>query len=114
MAARLRAETAFAAGLGELDSVVGDRTADLWRYYSRGGTRLDEWRARWRAAPTRREAARVLASALLSTATTCAWSWATRPRDARSPPGSGSGSGCWLSRELGRPRPRTGSAVAAP
>ena len=65
MAARLRAETAFAAGLGELDSIIGDPTADLWRYYSRGGgTRLDEWRARWRAAPTRRAAVRVAASAL--------------------------------------------------
>ena len=65
MAIRLRAETAFASGLGDFDSVTGDRTADLWRYYSRGGTRLDEWRARVRAAPTRREAARVLASAVL-------------------------------------------------
>ncbi len=64
MAARLRAETALAAGLGELDAIVGDPTADLWRYYSRGGSRLDEWRARWRAAPTRREAVRVVASAI--------------------------------------------------
>ena len=64
MATRLRAETALAAGLGELDSIVGDPTADLWRYYSLGGTRLDEWRARWRAAPTRRDAVRVVASAL--------------------------------------------------
>jgi hypothetical protein len=65
LAVRLRAETAFAAGIGEIDTVTGDRTADLWRYYSRGGTRLDEWRARIRAAPNRREAARVLASAVL-------------------------------------------------
>jgi hypothetical protein len=65
MAAELRAETALAAGLGELDTVVGDPSADLWRYYSQGGTRLDEWKARLRAAPTRREAARVLASAVL-------------------------------------------------
>jgi Uncharacterised nucleotidyltransferase len=65
MAAELQAETALAAGLGELDTVVGDRSADLWRYYSQGGTRMDEWRARLRAAPTRREAVRVLASAVL-------------------------------------------------
>jgi hypothetical protein len=65
LAVRLRAETAFAAGLGELDSVTGDRTADLWRYYSLGGSRLDEWRARVRAAPSRREAAKVLVSAVL-------------------------------------------------
>ena len=65
LAVELRAETAFAAGIGEIDTVTGDRTADLWRYYSQGGTRLDEWRARVRAAPSRREAVRVLASAVL-------------------------------------------------
>jgi Uncharacterised nucleotidyltransferase len=64
MASRLRAETALAAGLGELDSIFGDPTADLWRYYSLGGTRLDEWRARLRAAPTRRDAVRVVAGAI--------------------------------------------------
>ena len=65
MAAELQAETALAAGLGELDTVVDDPSADLWRYYSQGGTRLDEWRARLRAAPSRREAVRVLTSAVL-------------------------------------------------
>ena len=65
MAARLHAETGLAAGLGELDTIVGDPTADLWRVHARGGTRLEEWRARVRAAPNRREAARVLASAVL-------------------------------------------------
>lgn len=64
MATRLRAETGLAAGLGELDSILDDETADLWRFYSRGGTRSDEWRARLRAAPSRREAMRVLTSAL--------------------------------------------------
>jgi hypothetical protein len=63
MADRLQAGTAFAAGVGELDSVVGDRTADLWRHYSRGGSRLDEWRARWRAADSRRDRLAVLAAA---------------------------------------------------
>jgi hypothetical protein len=65
MAERLRADTAFAAGLGELDLVVGDRTADLWRHYSQGGSRLDEWRARWRAADTRRDRIHVLADVLV-------------------------------------------------
>jgi hypothetical protein len=65
LADTLRARTAFAAGVGELDSVVGDRTAALWRYYSQeGGGRLAEWRARWRAAATPRERLDVLASAL--------------------------------------------------
>jgi hypothetical protein len=64
LAVRLRAETAFRVGLGELH-VTDDRTADLWRYYALGGTRLEEWRARVRAAPNRRDAARVLVSAVL-------------------------------------------------
>lgn len=66
MAQRLRAETAMAAGLGELDATDADRTADLWRYYAAGGgTRLDEWRARLRAADSRREWFRVLGDAVL-------------------------------------------------
>jgi hypothetical protein len=65
MAVRLEAGTAFAAGVGELDSVVGDRTADLWRHYSRGGSRMGEWRARWRAADTYRDRLDVVASALV-------------------------------------------------
>jgi hypothetical protein len=66
MARRLRAETAMAAGLGELDETDADPTADLWRYYARGGgSRLEEWRARLRAAETRREWFRVLGDAVL-------------------------------------------------
>ena len=62
----LQARTAFAAGIGELDSVVGDPTAELWRYYSQeGGSRLGEWRARWRAAATLRERRDVVVSALV-------------------------------------------------
>jgi hypothetical protein len=66
LADRLRAGTAFAAGVGELDTVVGDRSTALWRYYSQeGGGRLGEWRARWRAAESRRERLDVVASALV-------------------------------------------------
>jgi len=64
MAERLRAGTGLAAGLGDIDLVEDDPAADLWRYYVYGGSRLDEWRARLRAAPTRREAAGVLLSAI--------------------------------------------------
>ncbi len=66
LADALRARTAFAAGIGELDSVGDDPTAALWRYYSQsGGGRLGEWRARWRAAATLRERLDVVASALV-------------------------------------------------
>jgi hypothetical protein len=65
MAQRLQAGTAFAAGVGELETVAGDRTADLWRHYAHGGTRVDEWRARWRAAGTHRERWSVLSSVVL-------------------------------------------------
>jgi Uncharacterised nucleotidyltransferase len=65
MAGRLQAGTALAAGIGELDSVVGDRTTDLWRHYSQGGSRIGEWRARWRAAETLRDRLEVMASVLL-------------------------------------------------
>jgi len=66
LAERLQAGTAFAAGLGELDEVRGDRTADLWRYYSgQGGSRLGEWKARWRAADTLRERRDVLAGVVV-------------------------------------------------
>jgi hypothetical protein len=49
---------ALAAALGELDQHADDRTADLWRVYAEGGSRVDEWLARLRAAPTRRAAVR--------------------------------------------------------
>ena len=37
-----------------------EETADLWRFHSLGGTRVEEWQARLRAAPNRRAALRVL------------------------------------------------------
>lgn len=55
---RLGAQVALAAALGELDQHADDRTADLWRVYSQGGSRMEEWMARFRAAPTRRAALR--------------------------------------------------------
>jgi hypothetical protein len=66
LADELQARTAFAAGVGELDSVVGDRTAALWRYYSQfSGSRVAEWKARWRAAETWRERGEVVVNALV-------------------------------------------------
>jgi hypothetical protein len=46
----------FAAGVGGLD-VYGDRRDhDLWQVVSSGGTRVEEWRARIKAARSRRAA----------------------------------------------------------
>lgn len=47
LAASLGAEVALTVGLGGKPS---GPDADLWRYFSAGGDRLDEWRARWRSA----------------------------------------------------------------
>jgi hypothetical protein len=66
LADTLQAQAAFAVGIGELDSVDGDPTAELWRYYSQhGGSRLGEWRARWRAAAGLRERRDVVVNALV-------------------------------------------------
>ncbi len=61
----LAAQVALAAAIGELDRHTGDRNYPLWRTYSRGGTKLDQWRARVQAAPNRREAARMILRAPL-------------------------------------------------
>ncbi len=50
----LGADVALAAALDELDQYPDDRTTALWRFYSHGGSRIDEWLARIKAAPTRR------------------------------------------------------------
>ena len=50
----LGAEVALAAALDELDQFPHDRTTALWRFYSQGGSRIDEWVARIKAAPSRR------------------------------------------------------------
>lgn len=56
----LGATLALAAALHELDQHPEDPMTDLWRFYAEGGTRADEWRARWRAALTAQTRARVL------------------------------------------------------
>lgn len=66
LARTLRAEVALAAATGHLDDYAGQRSYRLWRHFSTGSSsRLDEWRARVTAAPTRRAAARLLVRALL-------------------------------------------------
>lgn len=52
----LDAEVGFAAGVGDLDAYRDRRDHDLWKVVSQGGTRIQEWRARVKAAPTRRRA----------------------------------------------------------
>ena len=61
LAATLRAEVALAAGLGELEDFRDHPTYALWRHVSTGGSRLDEWRARLKAAPTARARAELVA-----------------------------------------------------
>jgi hypothetical protein len=63
LAASLRAEVAFGAGLGELERYRGRRDYLLWKVASQGGTRLEEWVARVWAAPTPRAAFQVVARA---------------------------------------------------
>lgn len=55
----LDAEVGFAAGVGNLDDYRDRRDHDLWEVVSKGGTRVEEWRARIRAASTRRAAVQV-------------------------------------------------------
>ena len=64
LADRLGARVALAAALGDLDGHRGDSSHDLWQFYRDGGGRVDEWRARYRAAATPADRRRVLASAL--------------------------------------------------
>ena len=52
----LDAEVGFAAGVGNLDDYRDRRDHDLWQVVSSRGTRVQEWRARIKAAPTRRAA----------------------------------------------------------
>ena len=59
--ATLDAEVALAAGLGELEHFRDHPTYALWRHVCTGGSRLDEWRARLKAAPTARARAELVA-----------------------------------------------------
>ena len=63
LADRLGARVALAAAIGGLEDYRGDPHYPLWHYYSTGGGRLDEWRARYRSATTWRERAGVLVDA---------------------------------------------------
>lgn len=65
LAHRLGAEVALAAARGDLARFRDRADHDLWVVASTGGTRLQEWRARLRAAATARERARLLGEVLL-------------------------------------------------
>jgi hypothetical protein len=60
---RLHAEVAFAAATGDLESQRGASSYPLWKVITTGGSRVAEWRARVRAAPTLWQAARIVARA---------------------------------------------------
>ena len=64
LADRLGAEVAMSAALGDLDAHKNSSDYDLWRFYRDGGSRLDEWRARFRAAQGPGARARLLVGAL--------------------------------------------------
>lgn len=61
---RLGADLALAAAIGELDRHRDDPRHDLWAFYSHGGTRAQEWRARLRATQGTRAKARLLTRGL--------------------------------------------------
>lgn len=60
----LDAQVAFAAATGELEQYRDHPQYRLWRHMRHGGSRLDEWRARSAAAPTRRQAVALIARSL--------------------------------------------------
>lgn len=64
LAAELNAVVALAAGIGELELHRGAPTYLLWRHFTRGGSRLDEWRARLAAAPDLRARVALVTAAL--------------------------------------------------
>ncbi len=57
----LDAEVAFAAGIGELDSLPPSPERDLWQAVTRPSRRVEEWRARIAAAPGPMARARLIA-----------------------------------------------------
>lgn len=65
LVARVGAQVGFAAATGTLDGWAGDPQHDLWRVVSRGGTRVDEWQARIKAASSVRAKARLVLRASL-------------------------------------------------
>ena len=61
----LRAEVALAAATGDLEHYAGRPTYQLWRHFStRNPSRLQEWQACVKAAPTPRAAGRLVLKAL--------------------------------------------------
>lgn len=61
----LKATVAFSVILGELDRHRDAPEYGLWKVWSEGGTRFDEWRARVRAAPTLRNKVKMAARSIL-------------------------------------------------
>ena len=64
LADALEAEVGLAAATGHLCDYAGDPRAAIWQVFSEGGSRLDEWRARFRTAPTLRSKASVAVRSL--------------------------------------------------
>ncbi|MBS2936436.1 nucleotidyltransferase family protein [Nocardioides sp. J2M5] len=64
LAVELDAEVALAAGIGELELHRHHPSYRLWKHFTEGGSRLDEWRARMAAAPTLRAKAELVTAAL--------------------------------------------------
>jgi hypothetical protein len=62
---RLDARVGFSVIQGDLDRYRGAPDYELWKVASEGGTRYEEWRARIRAAPSRRAALKVMVRAPL-------------------------------------------------
>lgn len=62
---RLGADVGFAAAVGDLDAFRGRPDYELWRVSARGGTRIEEWLARVRAATSLRARLRLLLRAPL-------------------------------------------------
>lgn len=79
LAVELDAELGLAAALGRLDAWADDPRHGLWRVASQGGTRIDEWRARVRAAPNRRAAIKVVLRAPLVNVQHLTAVWGRRP-----------------------------------
>lgn len=65
LAERTEAQVGLAAATGGLDAWVDDPRHDLWQVLSEGGTRIDEWRARIKAAGSRRAKLRLVLRAPL-------------------------------------------------
>jgi hypothetical protein len=61
----LQAQIAFAAATGHLEDFRTAREYQLWSVASSGGTRFQEWKARVKAAPSRRAALRLAVRATL-------------------------------------------------